>query len=191
MPWHIEGDNPGCTGYAVVKDEDREVVGCHRTRQQALAHLAALNAAEDDDYEDDDLESMIEDDADPLNRAAGYEPTGAMAEEAARGLAWRAEHGRGGTAVGVARARDISNRRTLPLETVNRMVSYFARHEIDKEGQGWSPGEDGYPSAGRIAWALWGGDPGRAWANAIADQNRATPNLDLARRILAGDNEPR
>lgn len=49
-----------------------------------------------------------------------------------------------------------------------RMVSYFARHEVDKQGQGWSPGEDGYPSAGRIAWALWGGDPGRTWANAEA-----------------------
>jgi hypothetical protein len=47
------------------------------------------------------------------------------------------------------------------------MVSYFARHEVDKQGQGWSPGEDGYPSAGRIAWALWGGDPGRSWAEEI------------------------
>jgi hypothetical protein len=47
------------------------------------------------------------------------------------------------------------------------MRSYFARHEVDKQGTGWSPGEDGYPSAGRIAWALWGGDAGRAWANRI------------------------
>ena len=49
-----------------------------------------------------------------------------------------------------------------------RMVSYFARHEVDKQGQGWNQGEEGYPSAGRIAWALWGGDPGRTWANAEA-----------------------
>lgn len=48
------------------------------------------------------------------------------------------------------------------------MVSYFARHEVDKQGQGWSPGEPGYPSAGRIAWALWGGDAGRAWAERTA-----------------------
>jgi HK97 family phage prohead protease len=45
------------------------------------------------------------------------------------------------------------------------MVSYFARHEVDKQGKGWSPGEEGYPSAGRIAWALWGGEPGKVWAN--------------------------
>lgn len=66
--------------------------------------------------------------------------------------------------VGVARARDISNRTNLSEDTVRRMVSYFARHEVDKQGEGFSPGEDGYPSAGRIAWALWGGDPGKSWA---------------------------
>jgi hypothetical protein len=50
------------------------------------------------------------------------------------------------------------------------MVSYFARHEVDKEGEGWSPGQDGYPSAGRIAWALWGGDSGKTWAQKVSDQ---------------------
>ena len=99
----------------------------------------------------------------------GYRPTETMAEEARRGLAWRDEHGRGGTAVGVARARDIANRRNLSADTVGRMRSYFARHEVDKQGKGWSPGDDGYPSAGRIAWALWGGDAGRAWAESRAD----------------------
>jgi len=92
-------------------------------------------------------------------------PTQAMADEAERGLAWRAEYGRGGTDVGVARARDISNRVDLSNDTIGRMVSYFARHEVDKDAQGFRPGEDGYPSAGRIAWALWGGDPGKSWAD--------------------------
>jgi len=101
-------------------------------------------------------------------KAEGYKPTDSMAAEAERGLAWRREFGRGGTEIGVARARDISNRANLSADTVKRMVSYFARHEVDKQGEGWSPGEKGYPSAGRIAWALWGGDPGRAWANKIA-----------------------
>jgi len=93
-------------------------------------------------------------------------PTASMAEEAERGLAWREEFGRGGTAVGVARARQLKNRQELSPDTVRRMVSYFARHEVDKQGEGFSPGEDGYPSAGRIAWALWGGDAGQSWANA-------------------------
>jgi hypothetical protein len=52
------------------------------------------------------------------------------------------------------------------------MKAYFDRHEVDKKGQGWSPGEDGYPSNGRIAWALWGGDPGRTWAAAIVEREK-------------------
>ena len=100
-------------------------------------------------------------------------PTQAMAEDARRGLDWRKEHGRGGTAVGVARARQLVNRDELSPRTVRRMVSFFARHEVDKDAEGFSPGEDGYPSAGRIAWALWGGDAGQAWArgrDAIMDR---------------------
>ena len=93
-------------------------------------------------------------------------PNDAMVAEAKKGLAWREEFNRGGTAIGVARARDIINKADLPQQTISRMISYFARHEVDKQGEGWSPGEDGYPSAGRIAWALWGGDPGKSWANA-------------------------
>jgi hypothetical protein len=106
-------------------------------------------------------------------KAEGYEPTAAMKAEAERGLEWRREYGRGGTEVGVARARDIMNGRSLSLDTVYRMRSYFARHEVDKQGQGWSPDEDGYPSAGRIAWALWGGDPGKRWADAIVEREEA------------------
>jgi hypothetical protein len=103
-------------------------------------------------------------------------PTDEMAAEAERGLEWRREYGRGGTEVGVARARDIANKRDLSMDTVRRMNSYFARHEVDKEAEGFRPGEDGYPSAGRIAWALWSGDPGMAWAARIVsedDEDRA------------------
>lgn len=170
MPWSISQDHPECEGFAVVKDTDGTLEGCHRTLSQAEAQLTALNIAEYGDEE----------------RQEGHTPTDAMVDEAERGLAWREEYGRGGTEIGVARARDIVNRRNLSRDTVGRMVSYFARHEVDKEGQGWSPDEDGYPSAGRIAWALWGGDPGRAWAESIIGEERtATPNADAAAQILA------
>ncbi len=112
---------------------------------------------------------------------ATYKPTEGMKEEARRGLDWRKEHGRGGTAVGVARARDIVNGRELSERTVKRMFSFFSRHEVDKKGQGFDAGEDGYPSAGRIAWALWGGNPGFTWSRAIVerlknDEERAAPD---------------
>jgi hypothetical protein len=106
-----------------------------------------------------------------LRMQDSYKPTDGMVAEAERGLSWRREYGRGGTEVGLARARDISNRKNLPLDTVKRMKAYFDRHEVDKKGNGWSPGEDGYPSNGRIAWALWGGDPGYTWAKAIVKRN--------------------
>ena len=57
------------------------------------------------------------------------------------------------------------NRRDLSINTVRRMYSYFARHTVDKQAEGFSSGEEGFPSAGRIAWELWGGDAGRAWAS--------------------------
>ena len=91
-------------------------------------------------------------------------PSKGMVEEALKGLKWREEYNRGGTAVGVARARDISNGKNLSDDTVKRMHSFFSRHEVDKKGQGFQQGEDGFPSAGRIAWALWGGDAGQVWA---------------------------
>lgn len=99
-----------------------------------------------------------------------HKPTIEMSVEADRGLKWRREFERGGTAVGVARARDIKNRKNLSDETVKRMNSYFARHEVDKKAEGFKKGEKGYPSNGRIAWALWGGDAGQVWARSKVKQ---------------------
>jgi HK97 family phage prohead protease len=120
-----------------------------------------------------------------------FTPPAGVREEAAKGLAWRREYGRGGTAVGVARARDLSNGTTISPDTAKRMASYFARHGVDKQGEGWSPDQDGFPSAGRIAWALWGGDPGQAWASKLTRQMDAADNegrsMNIERRALAID----
>lgn len=97
-------------------------------------------------------------------------PPATVAAAARRGLELRAEYGRGGTAVGVARARDLSNRRELSIETVKRMVAYFTRHEVDLEAPAAKRGHPEYPSAGYIAWLLWGGDAGRSWARKIVRQ---------------------
>lgn len=67
MPWHIEADNAQCAGFAVVKDEDGEVEGCHRTRPQAERHLAALRIVEANDYDDDDDEGVDDDDENLAN----------------------------------------------------------------------------------------------------------------------------
>lgn len=95
--------------------------------------------------------------------AIDMKPPAVVAREAERGLKLREEHGRGGTEVGVARAEQLRDRETLTREDVVAMSSYFARHEVDKQGQGWD--DEASPSAGRIAWLLWGGDAGREWAD--------------------------
>jgi len=93
-----------------------------------------------------------------------------MAEEAQRGLEWRKEFNRGGTQVGATRANQLVNRQNLSPSTVRRMFSFFSRHEVDKQAEGFRQGEDGYPSAGRIAWALWGGDAGFSWSRKVKNQ---------------------
>lgn len=108
-----------------------------------------------------------------------YKPTDGMVSEARRALDWRSEFGRGGTEVGIARARDIVNGKNLSEDTVKRMYSFFSRHEVDKKAEGFRPGEDGYPSNGRIAWGLWGGDAGFSWSRRLVKQmenDRAAPD---------------
>jgi len=97
-------------------------------------------------------------------------PTQGMKEEAQRGLDWREEYGRGGTRVGAIRARQIVAGENLSDETIKRMYSFFSRHEVDKQAEGFKQGEEGYPSNGRIAWALWGGDAGYSWSKRLVEQ---------------------
>lgn len=99
-----------------------------------------------------------------------FTPTDSMASEAQRALDWRKEGNRGGTPVGVARARQLVNKQNLSPSTVKRMFSFFSRHEVDKQAQGFSPGEEGYPSPGRVAWGLWGGDAGFSWSRTKVNQ---------------------
>lgn len=106
-------------------------------------------------------------------------PTEQMAALAERGLKLREEHGRGGTEVGVARARDIKNRADLSPETVGRMANFFSRHRVDLDAPAADPDHEDYPSAGVIAWLLWGGDPanpdaaGAGWADRKMDELEA------------------
>jgi len=101
---------------------------------------------------------------------ATYKPTKGMKEAASRALEWRREYGRGGTDVGVARARDISNGKNLSDDTVKRMYSFFSRHENNKSKHYSAKESDGGPTAWRIAWDLWGGNAGFSWSRQIADR---------------------
>jgi hypothetical protein len=106
-------------------------------------------------------------------------PEGAR-DAAQRGLDLRSEYGRGGTAIGIARARDLARGAELSPDTVRRMKAFFDRHEQNR-----GSGEEDPPSNGYIAWMLWGGDPGRTWAetmvermNAIDEESESTAKAD-------------
>jgi capsid protein len=118
---------------------------------------------------------------------ASYVPNDAMVANAKRALDVREKaspSNRGMTDVGIARARDIMNKRPLSEDTVRRMKAYFDRHEIDKQGETWSEQGKGWQ-----AWNGWGGDAGQTWANAIVERLNAGRNSSARERIalaLAG-----
>jgi HK97 family phage prohead protease len=114
-----------------------------------------------------------------------YKPNKGMQEEAERAIRWVEEGRKGGTRIGKIRARQIARGENLSEDTVKRMYSFFSRQEGVKDAEGFEPGEDGYPSPGRVAWGLWGGDPGYSWSKNIVEQlkNRGF-NMNLITREL-------
>ena len=99
-----------------------------------------------------------------------YTIPGGVQKEAKKALEWRKEHKRGGTPVGLNTARTLAKGGQIGIEKIRHIAKYFPRHEVDKKGKGWAPGEDKFPSNGRIAWALWGGDAAWRWAAAIVER---------------------
>jgi hypothetical protein len=124
---------------------------------------------EEEDLGEDEEEDLVDNALSDINTSV----TRGMITEAKRGLEWRKEFGRGGTNIGAGRATQIINEGKLSLKTWKRVKAYFDRHQVDKKAEGWSPGQKGYPSAGRIAWALWGGNAGYSRAKKIAKQIKA------------------
>ena len=104
--------------------------------------------------------------------AETYRPPKGVQDEAKRALAWIADGsaGSGFTSVGKKRAEDLARGSAVSAQTILRMYSFFKRHEVDKQATGFNSGEDGFPSAGRVAWSAWGGDAGFAWSTKIRNQ---------------------
>ena len=143
-----EAQKAARNGYEIVAfyDEDKEIAKAY-----AASYPNAKNIA-----------NVEKQNADGINLNV---PSG-VKSEARRGLDWRREFGRGGIGPGQQTARMLIGNK-MTIARVRKMRSYLARHEVDKRGEGWAPGQKGFPSAGRIAWALWGGDPGKAWSNKV------------------------
>jgi hypothetical protein len=140
-----------------------DAVGASAAEAQAASVAAAPAAIEP--------VQQIENDANlvTINFATdSYIPTDAMADNARRALEIREKKPmsqRGMTSVGIARARDIMNKRPMSEDTVRRMKAFFDRHEADKQGETWDEQGKGYQ-----AWNGWGGDAGYSWSTAIVER---------------------
>lgn len=100
-------------------------------------------------------------------KGSDHIPPAAVAEAAALGLDLRRRFGRGGTAVGVRRAEQLRDREPVSDDDITAIASYFKRHAVDKQAKAQRWGDNDDPSAGYVAWLLWGGDAGEVWADGL------------------------
>jgi hypothetical protein len=169
MPYYITNKHPDCkSGWATV-NSDYELKGCHETKQGAIDQMVAISQAEKVEPggtfpRDVKRESIFAEAADNT-----YNPPQGVQNAAKRALKWISEGkaGSGFTSVGRRRAAQLASGVAVSRDTVARMKSYFARHNVDKKATGFNSGEEGYPSPGRVAWDAWGGTAGQAWVNRI------------------------
>tara|TARA_R110000868_G_scaffold362511_2_gene624662 strand:- start:4679 stop:7153 length:2475 start_codon:yes stop_codon:yes gene_type:complete len=107
--------------------------------------------------------------------AINMSPPDGVKEELKRGLEWHKEgkSGKGLVPATVAWARRLASGQPISPAKAVKMRAWLARHEVDKQGEGYKPGEDSFPSPGRVAWALWGGDAGVAWSGKLVGQLEA------------------
>lgn len=91
-----------------------------------------------------------------------FKPTQEMAQNARLGLRIRSQQPasrRGGTLVGLARARQFASQEPVSLDIVKRTYSFLSRARTYYEPGSTSPGTQAY--------LLWGGPAGLTWAKRI------------------------
>lgn len=143
------------------------------------------------------IKRMLKNDTDAMNLAIpdkyshiDFTPPKGVQVNAKRALENRAKKPasqRGMTPVGIARARDLINAKQLSPDTIRRMLAYFTRHEVDKQGSTW-----GDYGKGRQAWDGWGGDEGYTWSKKVVSQmDKADEALKTLGETMPIENQPR
>lgn len=104
-----------------------------------------------------------------LTEAEKYKVPEGVKNAAQRAVKWISEGkaGDGFTSTGRRRAAQLAAGGSVSRDTVARMKSFLSRHQVDKKAEGFSAGEAGYPSPGRVAYDAWGGDAGYTWTKGI------------------------
>ena len=104
-----------------------------------------------------------------LTEADTYKVPSGVQSAAKRAQKWISDGkaGDGFTDTGRRRASQLASGGSVSRDVVVKMRAYFARHKVDKKATGFNSGEEGYPSAGRVAWDAWGGDAGKTWVDRL------------------------
>lgn len=169
MPWRVEVSAacPAGEPWAVIKEPDGSVAGCHASVDDANRQMAALYAAEPEVAE-----------AAVIVQEAVEVPT-YVADNARRGLRYY-EEGRGGeglVAATISAARQMASG-SVSENKVRLMGPWIARHLADLDAPQNSDASDpGYPGPGLVAMLLWGAGP---------TKEDATRTMEWAERITSG-----
>jgi HK97 family phage prohead protease len=172
MPYFIQKTS---NGWNTVKD-DGTILGKHPDKASAVKQMVAVSLAE-----------KIAPGGE-LKRAVSegtFTPPKDVQDTAKRALKWIADGlaGSGFTAVGKSRANQLAEGKPVSAATVNRMLSFFARHSVDSKATGFNEGEDGFPSAGRVSWDAWGGDAGQRWVSSLDKKEKTMNKRDMGTAI--------
>ena len=127
--------------------------------------------------------------------AESYKPPASAVSNAKRGLSLRKEFGRGGLSPseakaqgidsGVTRARKIASGKVSRHDV--RRMSAFNRHRKNYRPEKKMP--DGGPTAGTIAWLLWGGTSGVNWAKNKSASMNAESEIVVVPECLFCEND--
>lgn len=190
---HPDADRPmfrAATGYAPILPTPEE----QKRKEEMTAAIGGKEAPSSEGSsplssgEGAPEEEEGEEEEEPAEKAdkSGYKPPSGVRSAAKRGLELREKWGRGGIdnseasaegiGSGVQRATNLKNGDSISLATIKRMKSFFSRHQ-----KNYNPDKkesDGGPTAGTIAWLLWGGNAGKAWVESILSSEEKAEKSD-------------
>ena len=109
-----------------------------------------------------------------LEKEDTYVPTKEIAAEAQKALDYREKYPdevKAGTRVGWTRANQLAKREKVSFDTVKRMHSFFSRHDGNEKVNSENK-DTPYKDNGFISFLLWGGEPGKKWAEKIINSKK-------------------
>jgi len=181
MPYWISNDQSGCNGWATLLEKDDgtyEMLACHETKDDAVAHMVAASVNTDGKAmgQLNSLRSL---------RAVNLEPPAYMRAAAKRGVELH-EEGLSGSGM---RPQTVEDARKMAAGTVTeekwrKIGPWIARHLVDLDAV---EGDEITP--GLVAHLLWGSGPSKSDARrAMEYANDVVGRLDEEREAM-DDNE--